>query len=247
VPIARIRDVGIYHEVHGEGEPVLLIGGLGSDVSMFAGMVRRLSASCRVIAFDNRGPGRTDTPDARCSIPMMADDAVGLMDALAVTSAHLVGIAMGGRIALDVALRYPDRVRGLVLVSASARKPARPTLSAPVRIAGGLRSLPPFRARHPRPESAPARQGDPSHSYDCTARLGQIHTPVLILHGRRDRTVPLRLAEEMHDRIAGSKLVTFDGGHRFFYTRERDEFAARVAAFVRPAPMSSQTGPGQTG
>jgi pimeloyl-ACP methyl ester carboxylesterase len=59
--------------------------------------------------------------------------------------------------------------------------------------------------------------------------------------------VPLRLAEEMHDRIAGSKLVTFDGGHRFFYTRERDEFAARVAAFVRPAPMSSQTGPGQTG
>ncbi len=64
--------------------------------------------------------------------------------------------------------------------------------------------------------------------------------PVLILHGRRDRTVPLRLAEEMQDRIAGSKLVTFDGGHGFFFTRERAEFADRVAAFVRSTPMSSQ-------
>jgi pimeloyl-ACP methyl ester carboxylesterase len=132
------------------------------------------------------------------------------MDALGIARAYLVGIGMGGSIALDVALRHPDRVRGLVLVSASARKPARL-----------LRSLPPFR-----PPNA-------SRSYDCTARLGEIHAPVLILHGRRDRTVPLRLAEEMQDRIAGSKLVTFDGGHRFFLTRERDEFAERVAAFVR--------------
>jgi pimeloyl-ACP methyl ester carboxylesterase len=225
VPFAHIRDVGIYHEVHGEGEPVLLIGGLGSDVSMFAGLVRRLSASCRVIAFDNRGAGRADTPDAPCSIPLMADDALGLMDALGITGAHLVGISVGGTIALDVALRSPDRVRGLVLVSASARTPAKPALSAPKRIAGGLRSLPPFRGRHRR---------SPSRFYDYTARLGEIRTPVLILHGRRDRTVPLRLAEEMHDRIAGSKLVTFDGGHRFFFARERDEFAERVAAFVHP-------------
>ena len=233
VPIARIRDVGIYHEVHGDGEPVLLIGGPGSDVSMFAGMVRRLSASCRVIAFDNRGAGRSDKPDAPGSIAMMADDAVGLMDALGIASAYLVGISMGGSIALDVALRHPDRVRGLVLVSARARKPAQLTLSASMRVANGLRSLPPFRGRHPQPEYPHTHQRDASRSYDCTARLGEIHTPVLILHGRRDRTVPLRLAEEMHDRIAGSKLVTFDGGHMFFFTRERDEFAERVAAFVR--------------
>ncbi len=233
VPIARIRDIGIYHEVHGDGEPVLLIGGLGSDVSMFAGMVRRLSASCRVIAFDHRGAGRTDKPDAPYSIAMMADDAVGLMDALEIASAWLVGISMGGSIALDLALRHPDRVRGLVLVSAGARTPSQLTISAPMWVADRLRSLPPFRGRHPQPEYAHARQRSASRAYDCTARLGQIHTPVLILHGRRDRAVPLRLAEEMHDRIAGSKLVAFDGGHRFFFTREREEFAARVAAFVR--------------
>jgi 3-oxoadipate enol-lactonase len=233
VPIARIRDIGIYHEVHGEGEPVLLIGGLGSDVSMFAAMVKRLARTCRVVAFDNRGAGRTDKPDAPYSIAMMADDAVGLLDALGISAAHLVGISMGGSIALDVALRHPDRVRGLVLVSASARKPARLTLSAPMRVAYLLRTLPPFRGRHPQPGYAHTHQRNASRAYDCTARLGEIHTPVLILHGRRDRTVPLRLAEEMHDRIPGSQLVTFDGGHMFFFTRERAEFADRVAAFLR--------------
>ncbi len=233
VPIARIRDIGIYHEEHGEGEPVLLIGGLRSDVSMFAGMVKRLARACRVIAFDHRGAGRTDKPDAPCSIEMMADDAVGLMDALEIASAHLVGISMGGSIALDIALRHPDRVRGLVLVSASARKPGQLTLAAPMRVASGLRSLPLLQGRHPQPESARTHQRNAARSYDCTARLGEIDTPVLILHGRRDRAVPLRLAEEMQDGIAGSKLVTFDGGHKFFFTRERVEFAERISAFVR--------------
>jgi pimeloyl-ACP methyl ester carboxylesterase len=76
------------------------------------------------------------------------------------------------------------------------------------------------------------RQRAASRSYDCTASLGQIHAPTLILHGRRDRTVPTALAEDLHDGIAGSKLVMFDGGHMFFLMRERDQFLAQVAAFV---------------
>ena len=232
VPIARINDLGIYYEVRGDGPPVLLIGGLGNDVSMYGGIIARLVQSSRVIAFDNRGSGRSDKPDIPYSIGMMAGDAVGLMDALGIARAHLVGISMGGSIALDLALAHPDRVTGLVLVSASARKPAKLRMSAPMRAAYVLRSLPMFRGRHPQPEYAHARQRAASRSYDCTARLEQIHAPTLILHGRRDRTVPTALAEEMHDRIAGSQLVMFDGGHMFFLMRERNQFLERLAAFV---------------
>jgi 3-oxoadipate enol-lactonase len=232
VPIARINDVGIYHEVHGDGEPVLLIGGLGSELSMFGGIVARLAQGSKVIAFDNRGAGRSDKPDTPYSIEMMAGDTLGLMDVLGISRAHLVGISMGGSIALELALGHPDRVQGLVLVSASARKPAKLTLSAPMRVAYLLRSLPMFRGRYPQPEYAHHRQREASRAYDCTARLAGVDAPTLILHGRRDRTVPSSLAEEVHDRIGGSKLVMFDGGHMFFLTRERTEFLDRVAAFV---------------
>ena len=232
VPIARINELGIYYEVRGDGEPVLLIGGLGSDLSMFGDIVARLAEGSRVVAFDNRGAGRSDKPDIPYSIEMMAGDAVGLMDVLGIRQAHVIGISTGGSIALELALTYPDRVATLVLVSASARKPAKFTLSAPMRAAHAMRSLPMFRGRYPQPEYAHMRQRAASRSYDCTARLAEIHTSTLILHGRRDRTVPIALVEEMHDRLAGSKLVTFDGGHMFFLARERNQFLEHVAAFV---------------
>jgi pimeloyl-ACP methyl ester carboxylesterase len=232
VPIARINELGIYYEERGDGEPVLLIGGLGNDVGMLGGMIARLVQGNRVVAFDNRGAGRSDKPDIPYSIEMMAGDAVGLMDVLGIAQAHVVGISMGASIALELALAHPDRVTGLVLVSASARTPAKLTMSAPVRTADMLRSLPMLKDRYPQPKYAHKRQRAASRGYDCTARLGQIHTPTLILHGRRDRTVPTALVEEMHDRIAGSKLVMFDGGHMFFLLRERDQFLDQVAAFV---------------
>jgi 3-oxoadipate enol-lactonase len=232
MPIARINDIGIHYEVHGEGEPVVLIGGLGSDLTMFGGIIGRLAKSSRVLAFDNRGAGRTDKPDTPYSIEMMADDTIGLMEALRIPRADIVGISMGGSIGLELTLAHPDRVKGLVLVSASARKPAKVTLSAPMRVAYLLRSLPMFRGRYPQPEYAHERQREASRSYDCTERLGEIDAPTLILHGRRDRTVPYRLVEEMHDSVGSSKLVTFDGGHLFFLGRERSEFLERVAAFV---------------
>ena len=232
VPIARINDIGIYYEVRGDGEPVLLIGGLGSDISMFGGIIARLAQGSRVIAFDNRGAGRSDKPDTPYSIAMMAGDTLGLMDVLGIPRADLVGISMGGSIALELVLGHPDRVRRVVLVSASARKPAKLTLSAPMRVAHLLRCIPMFRGRYPQPEYGYMRQREASRGYDCTARLAEIHAPTLILHGRRDKTVPTALAEEVHDRIGGSKLVMFDGGHMFFLTRDRKEFRERVAAFV---------------
>src|SRR5579859_2633380 len=97
MPIVRVNDIEMYYEIHGEGEPVVLIAGLNSDHTLYRGILPRLAASYQVVAFDNRGVGQTDKPDIPYSIEMMADDTAGLLDALGITGAHILGTSMGGR------------------------------------------------------------------------------------------------------------------------------------------------------
>ena len=96
-------------------EPLLMIQGLGADKSGW--MLQRLpfAATVRTIAFDNRGVGRSDKPFGRYTLEQMADDAVAVLDAAGVDSAHVIGASMGGVIAQLLAVRHPERVRSLVL------------------------------------------------------------------------------------------------------------------------------------
>jgi len=113
-----------------------------------------------VVAFDNRGAGRTDRPDAPYTIAMMAGDAAGLMDALSIERAHILGISMGGRIALELALSCPARVGKLVLVSTSAAGRGKVTMSWPVRLLLPLKWAGLLRApiRDPRPGRSVRRE-----------------------------------------------------------------------------------------
>src|SRR5258706_2229048 len=88
---------------------------------MFRRIIESLAGRCRVLAFDPRGAGRSDKPDIPYSIEMMADDAAAIMHAVEMPAAHVLGFSMGGRVALDLALRHPDPVLGLILASTSAR------------------------------------------------------------------------------------------------------------------------------
>jgi pimeloyl-ACP methyl ester carboxylesterase len=180
-----------------------------------------------VLAFDNRGSGRTDKPDAPYTIPMMASDTAGLMNAVGMSDATVLGISMGGRVALDLALNHPDRVARLILVStrASARAQGSTTRFDLLGTLSGVL----FRGKYPQPRSAFGRQQQASRAYDCMDRLGEIHVPTTILHGRKDRIVPIQEAESMHGAIAGSRMETFRGGHIFFVMRERPAFLASVA------------------
>ena len=164
----------------------------------------------------------------------MAADTVRLMDAVGIERASLLGISMGGSIALATALEHPERVRSLVLVSASARKEGGLRVSVPFRLVGlAIRLLPPFRGRHAQPHYAFERQLAASRSYDCTARLAEIRVPTLIMHGRRDRTVPLALARELQAGIPDAQLALFGGGHTFFLFRERERFLETSVAFLK--------------
>lgn len=116
MPHAQVGDIRMNYSVRGEGDPLLLISGYGSNSAGWRPeFIQGLARSFQVITFDNRGTGETDQPDEPYSIAGMADDAVGLLDILGIERAHVVGISMGGMIAQELALRHPARVAGLVL------------------------------------------------------------------------------------------------------------------------------------
>src|SRR4051794_19933491 len=115
MPYADNDGTRIYWEEHGSGEPLLLIMGLGYTLDMWYRTTPVFAEHYRVIVFDNRGVGRSDVPPGPYALSLMASDAARVMDAAGVESAHVFGVSMGGMIAQEFALRYPARVRSLVL------------------------------------------------------------------------------------------------------------------------------------
>jgi len=229
MPTIRVNDIDMYYEIHGAGEPVALIAGLNSDHTLFRGILPRLAERYRVVAFDNRGVGQTDKPDIPYSIEMMADDTAGLLDALGIAQAHILGTSMGGRIAVALALQHPQQVKSLILVSTIVKSlKGTPMTWARLRVSLMLR-IPLIRGPHP--YYAVARQLEASRAYDCMDRLNKIQAPTLILHGKKDKSAPYRLAEEMHSGIKDSKMITYNGGHLFFIVRQK-QFIDAIEDFL---------------
>jgi pimeloyl-ACP methyl ester carboxylesterase len=128
MPYARHGLIRLYYESTGTGPPVLLINGQGMTLESSWRTIEVLARSFRVLAFDNRDTGRSTFTPLPYAVMQMADDAVAVLDAAEEESAHVYGISLGGIVALDLALRYPDRVRALVL---GATTPGGPTAIPP--------------------------------------------------------------------------------------------------------------------
>jgi pimeloyl-ACP methyl ester carboxylesterase len=118
MPKVKVNDIQVYYEVHGEGFPLIMIMGLGGNMDWWdPRLIQELSKKFKLIMFDNRGAGRTDISSRKYAIKLFADDTVGLMDALGISRAHVLGISMGGMIAQELVLNYPEKVEKLVLCS----------------------------------------------------------------------------------------------------------------------------------
>lgn len=236
MPTIRVGDIDVYYEIHGDGPPLVLVGGLGVDLTVFAPFTEQLARSFRVLTFDNRGAGRTDKPDVPYSIPMMADDTAGLMAALGLSRAHVVGVSMGGRIAMELAARYPSRVDRLVLISTAATGTGRLRKSVPARaaeLAKRLRLLPGGGRLQRQPRYAHQRQMAAGTGYDGAETLAAIGAPTLILHGRRDRSMKPAAALATRVGIRDSEIEFYRGGHMFFLLRQRETVTARIEDFLQ--------------
>jgi pimeloyl-ACP methyl ester carboxylesterase len=115
MPKIKANGIDIYYEIHGSGQPLVLIAGLGYSLWMWHRMVPFLEKHCQVIVFDNRGVGQTDKPQGSYSAQMLADDTASLLGSLGIPRAAIMGHSMGGFIAQAMALSYPKMVSKLIL------------------------------------------------------------------------------------------------------------------------------------
>jgi len=119
-----INGIKICYQIHGHGIPVVLIHGFGSKKESFMAQIPVLSQKFKIISFDNRGSGKSERPDFLYTMEMFVDDIKGLLDYLKINKAHLIGLSLGGMIALTFVLKYPERVEKLILINTLARLPS---------------------------------------------------------------------------------------------------------------------------
>ena len=117
MPKIESNGIEIYYEIHGSGQPLLLITGLGYGLWYWQKLAAELSDHFQVIVFDNRGAGKSSQPEGPYSVPMMAADTAGLMDALELKGVAVLGHSLGGFIAQELVVSRPDLVGKLILAS----------------------------------------------------------------------------------------------------------------------------------
>ena len=249
----------IYWDDQGHGPPLLLIMGLGYPSCMWHRTRPILAAHYRTIAPDNRGIGKSDVPAGPYAIRLMASDAAAVLDAAGVEAAHVFGISMGGMIAQEFALQYPNRVLSLILGCTAAGGPtavraepgATQMLMARDKMSPeqATEAAVPFiyssttpreridediairRPWFPRPEAYTAQlQG--ILAWEAYSRLSEIAVPTLVIHGESDRLVPPGNAKLIAERIPGAKLVLIPHASHLFFTDQTEVSHQTILQFL---------------
>lgn len=115
MPIAKINNINVYYEVHGQGEPLVFISGFITDHFSWGNIFKRFTDNFQVVLIDNRGTGKSDTPNYPYTVDMMADDVVGLCKHLNITKAYFIGTSLGAAIVQTIAYKYPEFVLSFAL------------------------------------------------------------------------------------------------------------------------------------
>jgi 3-oxoadipate enol-lactonase len=252
----------LYFEDRGAGEPLLVITGFAVSSAVLEPLVDLYATRLRCITYDHPGTGRSSKRSLAFSTAQLAAGAVRVLDELGIEAAHVAGLSMGGIVAQELALRHPERVNGLILMSTSTGGrvlPAAPlkVATAAARIVGGSlrrRRLwlgpavfsPGFLEREPaRAEAllgsvtnhraAPwgiAGQLVATGLHNRAHDLHRIRAPTLVLHGERDILVPVSNAHRLADAIAGADLHVFPGVGHAFEYERLEETFAVICDWL---------------
>lgn len=260
MPHVDVAGARLHYDVRGSGEPLLWLNGFVLSAAAWDPVLPLYTSTFECITFDNRLTGRSLSRPGLVSIPQLAGDAVALLDALRIDSAHVYGLSYGGMVAQELAIRFPHRVRGLVLGATTPGGPHAVLPAFGALAAASAHGLPgmvfsrkfveadPARARrlarqmrrHRAPGLGVAAHLLASTYHDTTSRLGQIQAPTLVLHGDADVMTPLANARLLAARIPDAQLaVVPDAGHA--YLLEQPETSAQLLRewFARRGPISA--------
>ncbi len=242
MPKVKVGDINMYYEMHGRGESLVMIAGGGGGVASLLPRILLFTQDYQVVIFDNRGIGQSDTPDMPYTMEMYTDDMAGLLDAVGIKSAHVYGESAGGALAQYFAIRHPQKVKSLILVSTTCRatlvsEEGRRTTAAKVEMTEELartivnlalskefidknpvitqRMTEGFMKRPP-PTPGYIRSQEAFYTTNTYELLPEIRVPTLVIHGDADRLIPVGNAHVLASRIPHAELKIFKNVGHFF-------------------------------
>ena len=242
MPFVHVADGSrIHYEVTGRpgATPILMIQGLGASKNAWNLQRIAMATRFRSISLDNRGAGRSDKPTQPFTLEQMADDAIAVLDAAGVETAHVVGASMGGVISQIIAVKYPHRVRSLTLVCTACRnhpwrqellqswahtaeekgmievgKEAAQWVMSPRsfrRLVPAFTWMGPLAALRPRYSFVSQIQAILDTREDLVDELSSITAPTMVIVGNQDILTPRGDSEEIAERIPNAELVVISG------------------------------------
>lgn len=246
----------------GQGTPVVLIHGLAGDYSAWLAQIEALQNDYRVIAFDNRGAGRSTQVDEPVSTADLADDTLALMDHFGIDRAHVVGRSMGDAVAQHMALKAPQRILSLVLCASFARlDPLGRRVLSNMREALEWRMSWADHARHSvqnfvsagffnsypervakieqliggetRLPACYSRQNEACQNHDTVPELNRITQPVLVMAGDSDPICSLTATRMLSDGLPNVRTEIFEHASHFFLMEQPEKFMALLAGGLR--------------
>lgn len=258
----------IHYEVTGKSgaTPVLMIQGLGASKNAWNLQRIAMATRFRIISFDNRGAGRSDKPTESFTLEQMADDALAVLDAAGIDTAHVVGASMGGVISQIVAVKYPHRVRSLTLVCTACRnhpwrqellqswaktaadkgmievgKEAAQWVMSPRsfrRLVPAFTWMGPLAALRPRHSFVSQIDAILNTREDLVDQLSTITAPTMVIVGNQDILTPRGDSEEIAERIPNAELVVISGAAHGLMMEHSSTFNRILIEFLQRTELA---------
>jgi pimeloyl-ACP methyl ester carboxylesterase len=259
----KLNNIELYYQVEGKGNPLLLIAGLGSDSQSWVPILPELLKYFTIITPDNRGVGRTKSNNTEFSIQQIADDCIALIKHLGYSSVNLLGHSMGGFVAQDIAIRYPEYVSNLILASTSSIDSKRNNalfndwvsfLESGMDLKLWFRNIfywlftkdffkneklldetIHYAIEYPYPQNKNdfKNQVKAISEFDCQKQLSEISSKTMVINGKEDILFPPEESKKSLQMINGAKFSVIENSAHSIFIEEPKAFTDCVLNFLK--------------